>query len=415
IRRSEFARLTAVAGKRRFVPCAGCLPSAGIREHLRGGESVAGYLLLESGGTRLLAMDLDPAETPRGSAVPLPSAVADLCRRLRDTCRAAGVPHLAVDSGGGGRHLWVRFSREVSPEDARRLGRLLAYRAGWPEAGARLEVFPRHTEWPGASLGEALPLPGGLHPVTGQPRTALDEQDRPLRLEDALRQFGEVEAESVPRLLEALAGGPPPADAGGAGIRPRRRKTTRARETAGPVEALRQGCTVIRAIEERASGTGHLRHVHNLILLYTAGRLGSEGAAYLHRVIGSTRNYRPEVCQSYIDQLDPDRQPITCARIREWLDEEGESHLCRCPRNRRTPLTVLNNTPSAPRLSTEDEPEAGLRGRPRAPAVMAKPPAAEQWTDVYSDRFDAGESPAELPVADSPGSTSEPETGDGDD
>src|SRR5207245_2038213 len=102
---------------------------------------------------------------------------------------------------------------------------------------------------------------------------------------------------------------------------------------------------------------------------YTAGHLGEEGAAFLHRTIAHCRNYDPEICQGYIDRFDPKRPCITCARIREWLEEEGEQGLCTCPRSRRTPLDGLGEARAAGDVGRGGD--AGAR-RPRKPPGQAR-------------------------------------------
>jgi len=177
-----FARQTAHQSRIKFTPCAGALDAGLIRRHLAGDCSVALYLQRISGAARLLVLDLDvidPAGPDGAADSDQDRLVGDAALRLRDLLAAAGATSLLETSGRRGRHLWIAFSEEVDPQAAGRLARLAASQCGLPAAGLRLEVFPRHTEWPGFSLGDAVRLPLGLHPLTGRRSYLLDQQGRP--------------------------------------------------------------------------------------------------------------------------------------------------------------------------------------------------------------------------------------------
>lgn len=134
----------------------------------------------------------------------------------------------------------------------------------------------------------------------------------------------------------------------------------------------------------RARRTGHLRHTHQLILLYTAGRLGEEGRDFIHQTIALCSNYRQEVCQGYIDLLDENHPPLSCQRIREWLEEEGESSLCTCPDSRKNPLTVCattqNETPQKHSTKTQ-------RQSTPLPDSQESIRKDAEWNGVFEDLF----------------------------
>lgn len=173
--------------------------------------------------------------------------------------------------------------------------------------------------------------------------------------------------------------------------------------------ALLRGCSVIREIVRRAAETGHLRHTHQLILLYTAGHLGEEGARFIHETILLCRNYDPAICQKYIDRLDAKHPPISCRRIREWLEEEGETGWCTCPTDRRSPLKLVQLVSAQQARAEIDgkvnreitmeksseiessevepaEPESRKQKRKARPEPVSYL-AGVQWEEVVSDLF----------------------------
>jgi hypothetical protein len=300
------------------------------------------------------------------------TAAIRFASRVMQVCRDYGIPASLEDSGRRGRHVWLFFAEPIPPEAARRLGRLLAVQAGFPCPGLRLEILPRHTDWPGPELGDAVKLPFGVHPLTGRRCFFLDEEERPIpEPAVALARVRTLDAARVTAVTKALAQV--------AGTTPSPTPTESDMPTAPAIAQLVGGCSVVRALVERARQTGHLRHTHQLILLYTAGHLGPEGAAFIHRTIAQCRNYDPNICQGYIDRLDPKHPPLGCRRIREWLEEEGEAALCTCPSARRTPLELV----------TENEPQPRERRKPARPAPRPLPLDGETdvWRDIAEDLF----------------------------
>jgi len=152
---------------------------------------------------------------------------------------------------------------------------------------------------------------------------------------------------------------------------------------------------VLRALVERAQTAGHLRHTHRLILLYTLGRLGLEGQSLIHRTLAHCRNYNASVSQRYIDGLDPNYPPITCRRIREWLEEEGESITCQCGHSVRSPIDLV--VPET--QTTGTSPRKRKSGKPRA--CQWSDEDAELLHNVMADVLEAvnsDESEADTPT-----------------
>nr|MDQ2688110.1 hypothetical protein [Armatimonadota bacterium] len=220
------------------------------------------------------------------------------------------------------------------------------------------------------------------HPATGRRCHFLDDEEEPIP--DPVAALAEVRtlpAAQVEEVIAALtrADSPGPVEAK-SGV-PRDTKAD-----ADPVARLLEGCGVLRALAERARQTGHLRHTHNLILLYTVGRLGEPGAEFLHRTLAQCRNYDARICQGYLDRLDAQHSPLSCRRIREWLEEEGESGLCDCAPGRRSPLDILKGIPSEQTPSVK---KRVPKPRPLPPSLPseAEDGLQEAWQAVVADLF----------------------------
>ncbi len=254
-------------------------------------------------------------------------------------------------------------------------------------------------------MGDAVKLPFGVHPVTGRRCFLLDREGEPIAdWNTALAGIRAIGAKTVDGVIKKLTEGAGPLPEEGL-----QQETDTLVPRDGPVARLTQGCSVVRGLAERARQTGHLRHTHQLILLYTAGHLGAEGAAFLHRTIAQCRNYDARICQGYIDRLEPAHPPVSCRRIREWLEEEGETRLCTCAQTCRTPL---EHCAGAGRLAKAEAEEGGKSGiesvtvkgrrprqnKPASSANYALPALdAAMWTDIADDLFaDRREAQGEL-------------------
>jgi RNA-directed DNA polymerase len=389
-REDTYARQSNDNGKTRFTPCAGPLTPELVHDHLSGRETLATYLIRQDGMVRHLVLDMDLAASPGRPAAQSQASASELegvvrfAAELQRICREIGLPATLEDSGRRGRHLWIFFAEPVAPDRARRLGHLLALRAGFPRPGIRLEILPRHSDWPGPELGDAVKLPLGVHPLTGRRCFFLDAAGEPIPdVLAALERVRTLPSARVEELIGVLSRTP--------GEAPKQNQT--ALPESQPVAQLLAGCSVLRGLVERAQTTGHLRHTHQLILLYTAGRLGGEGAAFLHQTIAHCHNYDAEICQGYIDRLETNHPPLSCRRIREWLAEEGEAGLCTCSASRRTPLEGVGSRQQAEEVASGADPAPSSPRKPRASGFPAPRPlrasevAGEEWRGVTEDLF----------------------------
>jgi group II intron reverse transcriptase/maturase len=387
-RKEQHGRIEYANGRRRLLPCAGPITPELLQSHLRGEISLAAYLQVDEQRVGMLVLDLDRlVEPPSPQPSPQEDPARALAGELASHCREMGIPALLEESGSKGYHLWIPFSLPVDAVDARRLGRLLCACAGGPRSGVRVEVLPRHTDWPGPELGDAVTLPLGVHPGTARRCPLLDSEMEPM--EDplaAIDRLQPLEAGRLPQLLERLSSASIPTVSASNGKAP----------IQGPVGSLLTGCSVVRALADRARTQGHLRHTHNLILLYTVGRCGAEGAAFLHQTLSFCDNYRQEICERYLGQLDANHPPLTCRRIREWLEEQGEQSLCTCGEGRRSPIDLLPAAEAQAETgegvtTTDTQPSVRPARRPAIRRESEEPVMVDEslWKSVQQDMFGA--------------------------
>jgi len=358
----------------RVLPCAGSLPLQRLVEHLDGRTTCALYPLLPDGTiyTAVIDIDVAPDVDDRDEAMMYARSFALECTTV---AAQHGIAVALEESGGKGYHVWLLFAEALPAETGRQLARLLVAASSVPREGLQVEIFPRHSEWPGTELGDCIKLPFGVHVGTGRRTFLLDDDgERMTDLEDALDSLTLVSARQVKKVIRTLTRQP---------ITAARRPSSTSPD--GKVQRLVAQCTVIRALVQRARATGHLRHTHRLILLYTLGRLGAAGAAALHAALASCQNYAHPRTQRYLDTLDATCSPLTCRRVREWLEEDvRDADLCACGTERHMPLDGL--LPPAP----DDKPP---KRQPRA-----KPPASaeslEAWDAVRQDLFGPDETDA---------------------
>lgn len=369
-------------GKLRVLPCAGPLSAPLLLDHLAGKTTCALYPLCLDGSVRLLVVDIDTEpDAPDGEGARV--TARDFALDFAHTAAAHGINAAIEDSGGKGYHAWIFFAEALTAEQARKLARLLLADTTAPRTHLRVEVFPRHSEWPGPELGDCIKLPFGVHVGSGRRTLLLDEEGEAIPdIDSALDTLIPVSTRQLRLAMKQLVARP--------GALPKRPSPT---SPAGAVHAVLRQCAVLQALMARARETGQLRHTHRLILLYTLGRLGPEGAQTLHQAISACGNYTPPRTQSYLDKLDPSISPLTCRRIREWLEEdEQDAALCHCDSERRTPLDGI----LADAATTKRD-----RRRKDADTPTPASDVPDQWDDVRGALFQE-EDAATGEAADSP-------------
>ncbi len=324
-----------------FLSCSGHITSDIFRKHLAGEETLSIYPLRLDGTIRTVVIDVDsaPGIHPKDCMEEDHTKQAGLVSEsIGEVCRKLDIPHSLEYSGKKGYHIWLFFSEPISAETGRRLARLiLSELTADLKKGVHIEVFPRHTEWTGPELGDAIKLPFGVHPVSGRRCLFLtDDGEFIPSLDRALKQMRSISAENAQLYIHKLKDRSQPKSA---------RLEKESAAIRGSVFKLLDGCGVIRTLADRAFSLGHLRHIQRLILLYTLGRMGEEGKTYLRKCLSACSNYKETVSEKYLASLDESHPCITCRRIKEWLEEDNDEIICNCSFQLHSPLDLLASEP----------------------------------------------------------------------
>lgn len=168
-------------GKVRVLPCAGSLTETKLCDHLAGKTTCALYPLCNDGSVRLVVVDID-ADQKAPAADMARERAGEFALAFAQVADVHGLTAAIEDSGGKGYHAWLFFAEAIPAETARKLARLLVADTAAPRTDLRVEIFPRHSEWPGPDLGDCIKVPFGVHMGTGRRTLLLDEEGEPMQI-----------------------------------------------------------------------------------------------------------------------------------------------------------------------------------------------------------------------------------------
>ena len=334
--RNCFAQARKGNKKCRYFPVKRPLENHDLIAHLLGKETLGIYLLHQN-RVRCACLDLDISSQiiqlyygiqPGEFSVYVDRVLQQACV-VDNILRKLGFLPVLEESGYKGYHVWL-FFREFLPADLiiQFWQKILKY-AGPAPQGIKREIFPRESRSNGGP-GSLIKLPLGIHPQSGQRSMLLDAAGEPIS--NPLGLLSNIEKASQENILKVIEG------------------RTTLKEPQSNVEKILAGCRVLRYLYQKARRENHLGHFERLILLYTFGQLGEEGAQELHRTIGHCTNYNYDYTQRQLDKKKP--TPIGCRRIQEIMGAELEQVQCNCsleipPRGFRSP--ILHVYPQATR------------------------------------------------------------------
>lgn len=360
-----YARHWSSRGRSGYVPVHRPLEEAELLAHLRGEVVLGTYLLHPDGSSRALVLDIDgPDLSTRAKA-----QAREVAGRLFRALEGQGTQPLWFDSGGKGYHLWLCVGQSVQA------GALRRWAARWLDglrpypAGVAVELFPKQDHIAARALGALIRLPLGRHPETGGFSRWLSPWGDPL--DDPWPELRSAKPVAPERLLAVQSGSLLP-------------------EPPAMVAPL-LGCSLLRALVEKAGQEGDLKHTERLALLYTLGQTGEAGINYLHQVMALCTDYSPQITQRWVERLEAGHPAMRCTTLKEWLKDYLPGVGCEC-------LPHKNPSP-ADRL----RPEAHYRSRPPRPNPALKVPATDTKRDnwetlakeIFGERLAKGDLPLE--------------------
>jgi hypothetical protein len=357
-------------GKMGYSPINRPITEVDVREHLAGDIMLASYIHRSDNTVKFTVIDLDRKKESNQNDV------MERGFQIRQVAHRFGIPVYLEDSGQKGYHCWIFFSAPIPAGLARKLGIMLVANVQPLPKGITAEVFPRQEKLGDDALGPIMKLPYGIHKATGRRCIFLDWQGNPMELSDFLQSVKSISDETVKRTLSRGEG--------------KRLQVGQLPKVSKDVNAVLRECGMLKLLCEKPALTGHLTHTERLILLYTLGRLGENGSSFLHKVIGLCGNYDPALTQQWLDRLDPEKPPISCARIRDWMSEIEPGWRCDCQETRelkgyKTPLAFAGKGSQEEVAGEEKKERRKEKGLPRPIDVDAD--EEEAWKDIAGDLF----------------------------
>ncbi|MBD3184705.1 group II intron reverse transcriptase/maturase [Candidatus Poribacteria bacterium] len=304
-------------GKNGYVPMKQPLTPDAVNAHLAGQETIALYLMRQDNTVYFSVIDIDTKDSGAGGI----EETHKVALRIKELGSRNGLSIYIEDSGRKGRHCWMFFSDPVTASKSRQLGKLLVAKSSPIEKGIACEIFPKQERIHGNALGSLIKLPLGIHQQTQRRCLFLKDDGNPFSdQENYLFQIRRMSPQSVEASINSLSG----RESNKSDINPNGDNC---------VQKALQGCSVLRFLVGRAQELKHLNHSERLVLLYTLGKLGEEGKEYIHQVMGYCDNYNSKITQKWINRLDPEHNPISCARIKDWLFDIIPAVGCSCTGN----------------------------------------------------------------------------------
>jgi hypothetical protein len=93
---------------------------------------------------------------------------------------------------------------------------------------------------------------------------------------------------------------------------------------------LIEKCSVLNYLFKQANQKHDLKHIERLVMLYSIGTMGIKGSTALHSILMQCTNYNKRITSRWISKLDPSFHPISCVKIRDWLNYITPQVSCNC-------------------------------------------------------------------------------------
>jgi len=351
-------------GRCGYVPVRRAIDKPDVEEHLSGREILGTYLLEQDGTTKSLVFDVDGPTLDESGR----QKAHQLAMPMLEALDGQGIKPLLLDSGGKGRHLWLCFAEPVQAKPVRQWAQsFLDNFRPFPD-GVLVEVFPKQDLISGNALGAMLRLPLGKHPQTSRFGSLLDENGQEVTNPwHVLRTHPLIK----PSMLDTATNSA---------------VTSEIPKPPEAVEPIIKGCSLLRALVEKASSKRNLKHTERLALLYTLGHCGDAGSAYIHQLIALCSNYNPRITERFIGRLEPGHKAIRCSTLKEWLKDYLPGVDCECQQKKKNPapIDLLSLSKKTARQTGKSD-----RSTTASQAQKSGPTVSEQdWDALAEDLFD---------------------------
>lgn len=320
-------------GKVGYLPQKGVIKEKDVLLHLKGEITLGIYISRIDNTVNFLVIDIDIKKSYLEKNITedefnnLEKIAHDFSFKIKNYAESLNIPMYIENSGYKGRHCWVFFSKPIKSIMAIKLAKILLERFTIPEE-ISVEIFPKNTNIKPNSLGSLVKLPFGIHKKTGKFSYFFDENNKPYYDQvEFINQIKRVSKEEILKIVE--------------------NKQFVNFEIPENLKNLINKCNVLKYLYNKAKNEGELNHQERLVILYTFGHLNEEGKNFIHYIMSKCNNYDFKYTQKWINKLDKFKNPISCVKIREWLNYITPSVGCYCDFNLKqnqypTPILHIN-------------------------------------------------------------------------
>jgi len=305
-------------GKVIYIPIKEPLKEETLLSHLKGEITVGIYLTRFDNTVNFTVIDIDLKKgffEKEINQIMIENALKKgyrLAFKIKEYGEKYNIPIYIEDSGYKGMHCWIFFSQPIKAKIARELSKFLIREIGEIPQELSIEIFPKQDMIASEALGSLIKLPLGIHRKTGKYSFFIDNNGNPVRDQISfVVNFKKISLKEIDDIL-------------------REGKLKVEEKINEDLRILIEKCNVIRYLIEKAKDRHELNHTERLVLLYTLGHLGDYGKNYIHYLMSQCPNYSYKYTQKWIDRLEKNKNPISCAKIRDWLSYITPSIGCYC-------------------------------------------------------------------------------------
>lgn len=305
-----------------------------LREHLRGGLTIATYIQRPNATVHFIVFDVDISrkvllqmhENNEDTVTTKESYLQKAYQKARDICHLLeqmGLKGYIEFSGNRGYHVWLFLTEWITVKYARMFCDIVDAMLQRDE-DITIEYFPNGARVKPGKFGQTIKIPCGIHSGSGMRSFFVDESGLPVTeingFIDGLARFN---GSSIRKVLARSCN---------------EKESVEKREVdqdisvfAGSddtiLEVLRQ-CNLMRYLCLRAVKTGYLTHFERLTILYVFGHMGGNGKKFIHTVMSYTLNYSYNVTDKFIRKC-PER-PISCLKLQDQYKKVTAEIGCNC-------------------------------------------------------------------------------------
>lgn len=292
-----------------------------VTSHMDGDITTGLYFMRHDNTVFMTCIDLDVCKEKINELLEngtLFEQIKDDAGKICNILKKHDIPYLLEDSGYKGMHFWFFFNKAIQAKEARQfLNNFMT--EGQPNPNFNWEIFPKQDIVPYEKLGNLVKVPLGIHLKTGKRCFFMDPETFTFHKnqEEALMKVQYVNYELIKKSFSFSVSNkiitPRPASI---------------QEPESVPARLKEYCSVVDIIIQKAKEQHHLAHNERVVLLYIFAFLGKDGRDYLHWIISNCDDYNFYTTEKYIQNIRPN--PMSCPRIRSWIPDLAKKIACIC-------------------------------------------------------------------------------------